>query len=52
MPIRFTGRTSGDCGAVAGATFMGLGDLPGGKFQSDATAISADGTIMIGRSAS
>jgi len=31
---------------------MGLGDLPGGTFQSDATAVSADGTVVVGRSTS
>jgi probable HAF family extracellular repeat protein len=37
---------------ASGTTFTGLGDLPGGKFQSDATAVSADGTVAVGRSAS
>ena len=35
-----------------GVSFTGLGDLPGGKFQSDATAVSADGTVVVGRSVS
>lgn len=32
------------------AFFLGLGDLPGGSFRSEANAISSDGTIVVGRS--
>jgi probable HAF family extracellular repeat protein len=41
------------CGATCfGATprFQGLGDLPGGSFSSTATAISADGSVVVGYS--
>ena len=38
---------SGDAAAVP--TFMGLGDLPGGSFQSVANAVSADGSTVVGR---
>lgn len=30
------------------AQFRGLGDLPGGEFYSYATAVSADGTVVVG----
>jgi probable HAF family extracellular repeat protein len=36
--------------AFAGAMFMGLGDLPGGEFSSIARAVSADGSVVVGRS--
>ena len=32
--------------------FMGLGDLPGGAFESFARAVSADGTVVVGWSVS
>ncbi len=32
------------------AIFVGLGDLAGGAFSSEAFAISADGTVVVGRS--
>jgi probable HAF family extracellular repeat protein len=32
--------------------FMGLGDLPGGTFSSYATGVSADGSVVVGRSSS
>jgi probable HAF family extracellular repeat protein len=35
---------------AAPAYFLGLGDLPGGNFRSEANAISSDGTIVVGRS--
>lgn len=35
-------------GAAHSASFMGLGDLPGGAFASRATAISDDGTVVVG----
>ncbi len=31
------------------ANFQGLGDLPGGDFESDAYAVSADGLTVVGR---
>ncbi len=34
--------------AAVTATFQGLGDLPGGLFRSEANAISADGTVVVG----
>ena len=36
--------------ALAGASFQGLGDLPGGGWGSTVTAISADGSTVIGQS--
>ena len=38
--------------ASAEAMFMGLGDLPGGGFSSYASAVSADGSVVVGWSAS
>jgi hypothetical protein len=35
-----------------GASFQGLGDLPGGRIGSDAYAVSADGSVIVGYSAS
>ena len=40
----------GPAGAVP--IFLGLGDLPGERFESEAHAVSADGTTVVGRSAS
>jgi uncharacterized membrane protein len=34
----------------SGATFRGLGDLPGGVFYSQAYGISADGRVVVGQS--
>lgn len=34
----------------ASPLFMGLGDLPGGRFDSVAEAISPDGSVVVGRS--
>jgi probable HAF family extracellular repeat protein len=34
------------------AMFMGLGDLPGGSFYSEAASISADGSVVVGESIS
>ncbi|MBW2652365.1 MAG: hypothetical protein JRC57_04670, partial [Deltaproteobacteria bacterium] len=34
------------------ASFMGLGDLPGGDFRSSARGISADGLVIVGNSSS
>lgn len=39
-------------GDPGGAFFVPLGDLPGGPFESEAFAISADGTTVVGRSRS
>lgn len=36
-------------GAVS-ASFIGLGDLPGGEFLSDARGVSADGNTVVGYS--
>ena len=35
---------------VFGASFLGLGDLPGGEYRSDATAVSANGKVVVGQS--
>jgi len=37
-------------GTAEAASFKGLGDLPGGVFESRADAISADGKVVVGRS--
>jgi probable HAF family extracellular repeat protein len=34
--------------ARAAPSFQGLGDLPGGTFQSAAPAVSDDGTVVVG----
>src|SRR5690349_24524501 len=36
--------------AIAQPTMVGLGDLPGGNFHSDAWGVSADGTTVVGAS--
>lgn len=36
--------------AFAQAVFMGLGDLPGGDFESYAASVSANGRVVVGRS--
>lgn len=38
--------------ALGAATFEGLGDLPGGVIFSEATGVSADGSVVVGNSAS
>ena len=38
--------------AGTGASFQGLGDLPGASFDSVAYAVSADGSTVVGRSIS
>jgi probable HAF family extracellular repeat protein len=38
--------------AHAQATFLGLGDLPGGSFFSQATGVSADGSVVVGNAIS
>ena len=35
------------CGTADGASFTGLGDLPGGAYQSFARAVSADGSVVV-----
>jgi hypothetical protein len=35
--------------ASAEAMFMGLGDLPGDIFSSEARAVSLDGSVVVGR---
>jgi len=37
---------------TAGEGMVGLGDLSGGGFESHASAVSADGSVIVGRSAS
>jgi probable HAF family extracellular repeat protein len=39
---------SGECAAQA--SFQGLGDLPGGTFESRAYGVSADGNTVVGYS--
>ncbi len=34
------------------ASFQGLGDLPGGRFSSYASGVSADGSVVVGSSES
>jgi probable HAF family extracellular repeat protein len=41
-----------DPGAVGDPCRIGLGDLPGGAFTSAATAVSADGSVVVGKSQS
>jgi probable HAF family extracellular repeat protein len=41
-----------DPGAVGDPCRVGLGDLPGGAFSSAATAVSADGSVVVGKSQS
>jgi probable HAF family extracellular repeat protein len=38
--------------AIATVGFQGLGDLPGGDFHSSARSISANGSVVVGRSTS
>ena len=37
-----------DCGNSGGGVMEALGDLPGGIFNSSATAVSADGSVVVG----
>jgi len=37
---------------IGGASFQGLGDLPGGQVFSSAFAVSADGSVVVGASKS
>ncbi len=39
-------------GQVEGGTFVGLGDLVGGAYTSAAFDVSADGSVVVGRSES
>src|SRR5262245_17049665 len=41
--LSFTSHSRGDQ-----SFFMGLGDLPGGTFESHATDISGDGSVVVG----
>ena len=38
--------------AMQAASFTGLNDLPGGVFDSEARATSADGSVIVGRGTS
>ena len=38
--------------STSAASFMGLGDLPGGDIESTANAVSADGLVVVGESES
>jgi len=38
--------------AAMAVSFMPLGDLPGGEFYSEAHAVSADGSVVVGYSGS
>ena len=38
--------------AMAGPSFQGLGDLPGGGVSSSAFRVSSDGSTVVGRSSS
>lgn len=44
-------ETAVDCGGPCGdcGQFMGIGDLPGGAFESYAQAVSKDGSVIVGR---
>lgn len=42
--------TVGVASAYAGASFMGLGDLPGGEYGSNAMAVSGNGEVVVGSS--
>ena len=41
--------TSVTANSVRAATFQGLGDLPGPSFNSEANAVSGDGSVVVGR---
>jgi probable HAF family extracellular repeat protein len=49
--LAFTALLAGAHAAHAQATFMGLGDLPGGPFSSTATGVSGDGRTVVGSGA-
>ena len=42
----------GIAGTAEAASFTGLGDLPGGSFNSSARGVSADGSTVVGVSSS
>lgn len=46
--IHFASLFAGAPGAMATPMFLGLGDLAGGSFTSDARGISADGSTVVG----
>lgn len=57
LPITFALAAAAISGQAAasggsGGSFCGLGDLPGGIFYSEANAVSADGTVVVGASRS
>src|SRR5687768_13430498 len=43
-------REAGAAVILPGATFNGVGDLPGGVFQSSVSAVSPGGSIAVGSS--
>jgi probable HAF family extracellular repeat protein len=48
LALLICGALASSSPALAGAMFMGLGDLSGGIFQSRANAVSADGSVVVG----
>ena len=52
IPVVLGLLLSGTSVAKAASTFMGLGDLPGGEFVSQAWGVSADGSTVVGSSLS
>jgi probable HAF family extracellular repeat protein len=50
--VAFAAALSGASVAQSAPTFMGLGDLPGGSFSSQALGVSADGSVVIGAGSS
>ena len=49
LTVVLTGLVVGAPPSLAQPSFQGLGDLPGGPFESAAFGISADGTTVVGR---
>src|SRR5436305_614399 len=56
IQVRWVGLLIGLGGTVSsawgGASFRGLGDLPGGRFESFPAGISADGKVVVGQGVS
>lgn len=52
--VQDAGETAIDCGGACGSCgqFEGIGDLPGGAFESYAHAVSVDGGVVVGRATS
>jgi probable HAF family extracellular repeat protein len=48
VPWALAGALTPIAGAQGQATFQGLGDPPGGLVLSEATAVSADGQVVVG----